>query len=77
MPTLQLLVHDPAPEVRRIAAERLPPALLGPLAHDADWMVRWEVAGRAGGASLQLLLTDPELEVRERALQHLAEPAHG
>jgi HEAT repeat protein len=61
-------------EVRRIAAQRLPSATLGLLAHDPDWTVRWEVAGRAAADVLERLLADPEDDVRARALKRLASP---
>jgi HEAT repeat protein len=69
--------------VRRVVAGRLPVALLGALADDPDWTVRWEVAGRAVGDVLQRLLLDPEADVRQRAAEPRpetraeTEPAHG
>ena len=79
MPALWRLVSDPAPEVRRIAAERLPAPLLDALIADPDWTVRWEAAGRALGAALHRLLADAEPEVRKRAAQRRDELefAHG
>jgi len=72
MPAMWRLLEDPAPEVRRIAAQRLPLAALSLLAGDTDWTVRWEVAERAPGPLLARLLKDPEAEVRARAAERLA-----
>jgi len=73
MPALWRLVEDPAPEVRRLVAQRLPAPLLTSLATDADWLVRWEAAGRAIGHVLEGLARDAEPEVRERALARQAQ----
>jgi hypothetical protein len=59
-----------APEVRRVLAQRLPVPCWPLLATDSDWTVRWEVAGRAAGATLARLAADVEPEVRERAAAH-------
>jgi hypothetical protein len=60
--------------VRRVLAQRVPVPLLGVLATDEDWTVRWEVAGRATGATLTALLQDGEPEVSERARARCSEP---
>jgi len=62
------------PEVRRAVAESLPEALLGRMADDPDWRVRWEVARRAAPALLLALRDDPDSEVRQMVRSRLTVP---
>ncbi|MDT4880096.1 hypothetical protein FQZ97_1158220 [compost metagenome] len=72
MPALLQLLDDPAPEVRRVVAERLPVALLPRMARDPDWRVRWELVQRADPATLAALCDDEDPEVRRSARERRA-----
>jgi hypothetical protein len=64
------VAHGPRPGTRSAARAGAASAraLLAELATDSDWTVRWEVAGRAAGATLAAMADDVEPEVRERAI---------
>ena len=69
---LLYMLRDPDPEVR--VARRLPRGLLGPLARDGDWRVRYEVAQHIATAELRSLVDDKDEMVREAARARPAAP---
>jgi hypothetical protein len=79
--SLGLMAVDPAPDVRRIVAERMSAEDAEVLLQDSDWVVRYTVALKVAPDKLINLLEDPEPDVSAVARQrfqatHCSESDH-